>query len=88
MLLEVPNAPPSENDDIAVMMFRMMLLATEGVEVCTRSEGDRQNGYIVRHFLPDGTSLPQLDEPGRMTIVPAAPIDQLIRRHSGARTRG
>jgi hypothetical protein len=60
--------------------FRIALLAAEDQVVCSRYErsGD---GWVSRAFLPDGRSLPALDDAGeRITIVPAAPVDELLRR--------
>jgi hypothetical protein len=79
LLYEVPGAPADPDDDILPMMFRVMILAFENQTVCVRAEGDRERGYTSRFFMPDGRSLPALDDPSeRMTIVPAAPVDQLI----------
>ena len=80
ILYEIPGAPSREDDDIVPMMFRMTILAMEGETICSRVDGDRENGYRTRFFLPDGRSLPNLSTPSDLlTIVPAAPIDQLIR---------
>ena len=81
LLYELPGTAMSEADDMAQMMFRLGLLAMEGVTTCTRYEGSRAEGWSARPLLPDGRSLPALEEPAeRLTIVPAAPIDTLMRR--------
>ena len=53
--------------------------------VCTRYDADGA-AYRLRAFLPDGRSLPQLDDVGeRLRIVPAAPLESLLRpRERGA----
>lgn len=81
LLYEIPDARPSPDDEIVPILFRVMILALEGETICTRSDGNRTQGYRSRTFLPDGRTLPEMDR-GRetevMTIVPAAPIDRLI----------
>lgn len=81
LLYEVPGAAPGPDDEIIPISFRIMLLALGDEIICVRSNGDRTQGYRVRTFLPDGRTLPAMDQ-GReneiMTIVPAAPIDRLI----------
>lgn len=80
-LYELPGTEMTEEDEMAQMMFRLALLAMEGVTICTRYEGSRAEGWLARPLLPDGRSLPSLAEPGdRATIVPAAPVDELLRR--------
>ena len=80
ILYEVPGAPGSADDEQIPFFFRIALLAGEGQVVCSRYEREAE-GYRVRAFLPDGRSLPQLDdESERLTIVPAAPLDMLLRR--------
>ena len=79
LLYEVPGAPASPDDEIVPMMFRIMILALEDQRICFRSDGDAERGYRGRFFLPDGRSLPQLDDLEAIsTIVPAAPVDRLI----------
>lgn len=79
LLYEVPNAPASPDDDTIPIMFRLLILALEGQEICVRTEGSAASGYRGRMFLPDGTELPELEDPDGVTlIVPAAPIDQLL----------
>jgi hypothetical protein len=38
LLFEVPDAPASADDDVAQLLFRMTILAAEGIEICTRTE--------------------------------------------------
>ena len=79
LLYEVPDAPTSPGDEVIPMMFRMMILALENQEICVRIDGDAAHGYRGRFFLPDGRTLPELDDPEAVsTIVPAAPVDRLI----------
>jgi hypothetical protein len=79
LLYEVPGAPESPGDEELPILFRMTILALEDQRICVRTDGDAERGYRSRMFLPDGRSLPELDDPGGlMTIVPAAPVDQLI----------
>ena len=81
LLYELPGDSMTEEDEMAPMMFRLGLLAMEGGTTCTRYEGSRAEGWSARPLLPDGRSLPALAEPAeRLTIVPAAPIDTLMRR--------
>ncbi len=80
ILYEVPGATDSSDDEEIPFFFRIGLLAAEGQVVCSRYDRDGE-GYRVRAFLPDGRSLPQLDDPGeRLTILPAAPLDALLLR--------
>jgi hypothetical protein len=80
-LYEVPGEMMTEEDESAQLMFRMSLLALEGMTTCTRYEGDRASGWSTRPLLPDGRSLPAIeDPPERLTIVPAAPLTELMRR--------
>jgi hypothetical protein len=79
VLYEVPEAPETEDDETLPFYFRIALLASEGQSTCTRYDRDGE-GYRFRTFLPDGRSLPQLNDDGdRMTIVPAAPLGRLLR---------
>jgi hypothetical protein len=78
-LYERPDMPPGEDDDSIRMVFRLTFLAIEGHTVCTRTEGNREEGYRALVFLPDGRLLPRLNEgDDHMTIIPAGPIDQLV----------
>lgn len=80
-LYEVPGATMTEEDEAAPMMFRLILLASEGVTTCTRYEGSRAAGWSTRPLLPDGRSLPAFEQPAeRLSIVPAAPLSELMRR--------
>ena len=79
LLYEVPGAPIAPNDETIPIMFRLLILALEGQEICVRTEGSAASGYRGRMFRPDGTELPELSDPeGVTTIVPAAPIEQLL----------
>ena len=79
ILYEDPDAPQGSGREIAIDIFRLTLLATEGVVTCVRSEGDAESGWDQRHLLPDGRDLPALNHPPtRRTIVPAAPVDTLL----------
>lgn len=79
LLYEVPGAEARPNDETVPILFRLLMLALEGQEICVRSEGDRESGYRSRTFLPDGRPLPELsDAEDLTTIVPAAPIERLI----------
>ena len=81
LLYELPGETMTADDEMAPMMFRLGLLAMEGVTTCTRYVGSRAEGWSARPLLPDGRSLPALEEPAeRVSIVPAAPIDELMRR--------
>lgn len=84
ILYEVPDAPASPRDEEMPIFFRIALLASEEQVVCSRY--DRvEGGYRVRAFRPDGRSLPRLDdEQERIAIVPAAPIESLLKRRSSA----
>jgi hypothetical protein len=80
LLYEIPGAAARADDEIVPIMFRMAILALQDQTVCSRADGDRAGGYRTRYFLPDGRSLPQLSAPDDLlTIVPAAPIERLIR---------
>jgi hypothetical protein len=79
LLFEVPGAPSRADDDMMPVFFRMGVLAMEGQTICVRADGDDQNGYRLRYFLPDGRLLPELTDANEITrIVPAAPIDTLL----------
>lgn len=78
LLYEVPDAPTSAEDDSLPIMFRLLILALEGQELCVRSDDNGRGGYSSRIFLPDGRLLPELTPDGPMEIVPAAPVDRLI----------
>lgn len=79
LLYELPDAPATPGDESIPIMWRLLILALEGQEICVRTEGSAATGYRGRVFLPDGTELPELSDPDGVTmIVPAAPIDQLL----------
>jgi hypothetical protein len=79
ILYEVPGAPESPQDEDMLLFFRIAILAGENQVVCTRYDRDGA-AYRLRAFLPDGRSLPQLDDEGeRLRIVPAAPLESLLR---------
>ena len=80
-LYELPGETMTEEDEAAQLLFRMGLLSLEGVTTCTRYEGSRATGWSTRPLLPDGRSLPALEEPReRLEIVAAAPLAELMRR--------
>lgn len=79
LLYEVLDAPAGPDDETIPIMFRLLILALEGQEICVRTEGSAESGYRGRMFRPDGTELPELSDPeGVTTIVPAAPIERLL----------
>lgn len=79
ILYEVPGAPESPEDADMVLLFRIAILAGENQVVCSRYDRDGA-AYRLRAFLPSGRSLPQLDDEGeRLRIVPAAPLESLLR---------
>jgi len=52
-----------------------------------RMDGTREGGYRSRFFLPDGRTLPELtDNNDLLTIVPAAPVETLVRATPPRRT--
>lgn len=81
ILYEDPDAPDDGTDrDSAIGLFRVTLLAMDGQEICTRSQGNAETGWTARYMLPDGRDLPELNsKKTHMTIVPAAPVDTLIK---------
>ena len=80
LLYEIPGAPARTDDEMVPMMFRMMILAVEDQTVCVRNEGNRAQGWRSRFFLPDGRELPELNDADHLiTIVPAAPVERLVR---------
>jgi hypothetical protein len=79
ILYEVPGAAESPADEDMPLVFRIAILAGENQVVCTRYDRDGA-AYRLRAFLPDGRSLPQLDDEGeRLRVVPAAPLESLLR---------
>ena len=87
LLYEVPGAPVSPDDAVMPMFFRMVILALDGQTVCLRMDGTRAEGYRSRFFLPDGRTLPALTDPNDLlTIVPAAPVETLVRAAPPRRT--
>jgi hypothetical protein len=84
ILYERPDAPASPADADMPILFRILMLAGEDQVTCSRYDREG-SGYRVRAFLPDGRSLPQLDTDGeRITIVPAASLESLLRRPEAA----
>jgi hypothetical protein len=75
----VPGAAESPEDEDMVLFFRIAILAGEEQVVCTRYDRDGA-AYTSRTFLPDGRSLPQLDDAAeRVRVVPAASLEALLR---------
>jgi hypothetical protein len=86
ILYEVPGAPESPEDEDMPLLFRIALLAGEDQVSCTRYDRDGA-AYRLRAFLPDGRSLPQQDDEGeRLRVVPAAPLESLLRAPERAAT--
>ena len=81
ILYERTDIAESDMDrDMAIGMFRLMMLAVEGQTLCSRADGNARNGWRMRYLLPDGRGLPELNKQDiRMTIVAAAPVDTLIK---------
>lgn len=80
LLYELPGAPASAEDANVPMLFRMLILAMDDQTICVRMDGDREHGWRSRYFLPDGHALPTLtDANDLLTIVPAAPLESLVR---------
>ena len=81
ILYEDADAPEDGTDlQTAIGLFRVTLMAMDGQEICSRAEGDAEAGWTVRYMLRDGRDLPEFNkEQTRMTIVPAAPLDTLIK---------
>jgi hypothetical protein len=78
-LYERPDVPVTEADDSIRLYFRVALLAVEGQTICTRYQGNREEGYRSFAFLPDGRPLSRMNEdPNHLTIIPAGPIEQLV----------
>ena len=87
LLYEVPGAPEIPEDAVMPMFFRMIILAMDSQTVCARMDGDRERGWRARFFLPDGRALPALtDANDLLTIVPAAPVETLVRANPPRRT--
>lgn len=78
---EDPDAPADDTGtQSAIGLFRVVMLAMEGQTICARSEGDAEKGWSLRYLLPDGRDLPVMnEEPAHLSIVPAAPVDTLVR---------
>lgn len=84
-LYERRDVPATSADAEIPLMFRLLLLASEEQTVCTRYEGNRRDGWRGIAFLPDGRSLPALNEgDDRVEIVPAAPIERLVTHEATA----
>jgi hypothetical protein len=78
-LYERSDVAAGEEDATIPMMFRLLLLAAENQIVCTRYQGNARDGYRGLAFLPDGRSLPRLNESEeQITIIPAGPIERLV----------
>lgn len=82
-LYERSDVPATAADAQIPLLFRLLLLAAEGQTICTRYDGNRSDGWRGIAFLPDGRSLPALNEgDDHIEIVPAAPIERLVT-HTG-----
>ena len=80
ILYQKPGAPEASSDDVPPLMaFRLVMLASEGQVTCSRYDADPKGGWRVRHLLPDGRSLPSDPAPTLLTIVPAAPVETLVK---------
>lgn len=82
ILYEVPGAPEAPEDKDVPDMFDGLMVAIDGQTLCVRFDGDPKKGYSARYFLPDGRQLLNPDRSiaaSRVEIVPAAPIDTLIK---------
>lgn len=80
VLYQKPGAPaPAEDDVPPLMMFRLIMLAAEGQVTCSRYDSEPKGGWRVRHLLPDGRALPSDPAPTMLSIVPAAPVETLVR---------
>ena len=82
ILYEVPGAPEAPEDRDIPDLFDGLMLAIDGQTLCARFDGDPKKGFSARYFLPDGRLLlnPDRSVPAsRVEIVPAAPIDTLIK---------
>jgi hypothetical protein len=82
ILYEVPESQQSPEDKDIPDFFVGMIAAMDGFAACARYDGDLEKGYSITVFLPDGRRLLRPDRSisaGRATIVPAAPIDILIK---------
>ena len=78
ILYERPGAPVRSGEGVPPeLLFRVSLDAAAGQTVCSRYDGDRQTGWEVRHFLPNGRAIGE-KHLSRMRIVPAAPLDTLM----------
>lgn len=71
---------PGEDEIPPGFLFRILMLGLEGQVICSRSDPLPGGGWRIRALRPDGRDLKMLNEkPRTLTIVPAAPIDQLVR---------
>ena len=76
-----PILPPASIDEeTAIGLFRIAMLAAERISFCARYDGDAHQGWRARFLLPDGRALPELNKEETVTrIVPAAPLETLVR---------
>jgi hypothetical protein len=82
ILYEVSGAPEAPEDKDIPDLFTGLMLAAEGQTVCARFDGDREKGYSVLYFFADGRQLLNPDrsiQANHATIIPAAPVDSLIK---------
>lgn len=79
VLYERPGAPAAASEaPPPTFIFGVLMLAAEGQVVCSRYTGDREKGWEVRHFLPDGRSIAN-ERPNSLRIVPAEPLDSMLK---------
>jgi len=80
ILYERTDSAAKEDAEAAIGMFRMTMLALEGQTICSHAAGNPQTGWRITALLPDGRSLPELNkDETRMRIVPAGPVDRLVK---------
>ena len=64
--------------ELVPALFRATIARMEEYRICWRFDREGE-GYRKSYFLEDGRTLPRLDEFGeRVTLVPAAPVEELL----------
>jgi hypothetical protein len=78
--LRDPRLPAGEfPDEVADLMLEGMHRRVGAMTICWRYDREGE-AYRVRYFLPDGRTLPRFDaDDERVRIVPAAPLDRLLK---------